>query len=532
MSTSPATRCATPLPGAAPRRRCPAPWPLPRAGLAGLAALLAVGVGGPAAARPGSDGLAPSCFRTGGGTLEICRDGSGAEGVLAAPRACAFVRGAQLLHLARSNPPGSVVSVYQGESPVSGRGREDACPERRATDSRDGGTLRTGRNPEQLAMILAEAEARFGISLPERRPEGRGRRGRRDVPEAAGAAVVREGIGPRSPIAISGRDWAGEAYFYVFMLGQEAAPSTVPGPAVAPQPEEPSRRRRSRRREEPPAEEGLRRRIQIEARTLDFVSFEIRTRAEDGNGFAWTPVGGEGRGRRREPLVPAPVMDEGGQPLASACAAAPFDTAGLDGSISVVDRTYHYVYTDVLPEDCGLPPERRRMGLYLRTSKDLAAERVWSAPRRLGGVLPPGSLVRAARARDAQSWAVAYTCYRPANAPGGPVADICLQYTADLDPAGIGSLTLFSEPVEAARSNTYLGLSSGGDGAGRFDRSSHFWMTDAFGNLDVPASYAGRSGVLTWVDRLAPGPGGGTGSRIYGRPAYWATWTARRLGSP
>jgi hypothetical protein len=241
--------------------------------------------------------------------------------------------------------------------------------------------------------------------------------------------------------------------------------------------------------------------------------------------LAWTPF--EGGGARKSGPNPAGVLDEAGKPVASACPAPTFATHGLAGSISVVDRSYHYFYTDVLPEDCGLPPGKRRTALYLRTSKDLAGQKVWSTARKLAGPLPPGALVRVARAKGMQRWAVSYTCQRPANAPGGPVADVCLQYTADLNFDGIGALKLYADPIEAGRSPAYLGLRSGGDGSGRFDRSSHFWMTDAQGNLDTPGIYASKAGLLTWLDRLAPRSDGRDTSSLYGRPVYWATWTVR-----
>ncbi len=506
MTTVPSFRSATPASIRSLRRFSPPGW-------IALGVLAWAATGGAASARPGGDTNAPTCYRTAGGALEICRDGSEAEGVLAAPPACSFARGVQLVRLSRRGPPGPIQAVFQGESPTSGRRRGEECSGRRALDPRDGGTLRTGRSPEQLATILPPSEMRFGVTLPEQRD-----RRRRD--EATAPAV--EGIGPRAPITVSGRDWAGEEYSYVFMLGQEPV-GTAPS-------EEPRRgSRRGGRRDGGEGGEGMRRRVQIEARTLDFVSFEIRTR--DGDGTSWTPAEGN-TGKRRSAPTPATVLDVDGKPIASACPAAPLETQGLAGSISISERTYHYFYTDVLPEDCGLSPEKRRTGLYLRTASDLAADRVWSAPRRLGGPLPPGTLARVARSKDGARWAMSYTCYRPANAPGGPVADICLQYTADLDPAGLGALTLFSDPLEAARSPAYLGLRSGGDGAGRFDRSAHFWMTDAYGNLDVPGTFAGKSGLLTWVDRFAPGAGGTQGSTVYGRPVYWATWTVRRTGTP
>lgn len=492
-------------------------------GAAGLCALIASALGAPqaAAARPaGFEASAPSCFVT-GGDLEICREGSEAEGVLISPAPCAFVRGVQILRLTRAEAPGPLQAVFQGQTPIASRRGDEPCPDRRATDSRDGGALRTGRTFEALATTLPPSADRFWVELPEERSRNRG--WTEPTPSA-------EGIGPRDPIAVSGRDWAGEAYSYVFLLGQERV-----GVTAGDEPEAGSRRRRGRRRAKPetpaagPAD--VRRRVQIEARTLDFQTFEIRTRTADGYGLTWTPFeAGAGRGRS-EPPTPAAVIDETGKPVASACTAPAFETHGLAGSISVVDRTYHYVYTDVLPEDCGLAPEKRRTALYLRTAQDLSGAKVWSAARKLAGPLPPGSLVRVARAKGLQRWAVSYTCQRPANAPGGPVADICLQYTADLALDGIGALKLYADPVEAGRSPAYLGLRSGGDGSGRYDRSAHFWMTDAQGNLDTPAIYPGKAGFLTWLDRLAPTASGRDASSLYGRPVYWATWTVRRIGA-
>ncbi|MGH1590945.1 hypothetical protein ACRBEV_24480 [Methylobacterium phyllosphaerae] len=489
------------------------------AGVGGLAGAALLGQGTAVAKPGGYEGSAPSCFVTGGGALEICREGSEAEGVLISPAPCAFVRGVQILRLARSETPGPLQAVFQGQTPVASR-RDEPCPERRATDSRDGGALRTGRTFEALATTLPPAADRFWVDLPEQR--GRTRGWSEPTPAA-------EGIGPRDPIAVSGRDWAGEAYSYVFLLGQERV--GVTGGAEAD-----TKDRGRRRRSEPDAPTDgpadVRRRVQIEARTLDFQTFEIRTRTADGYGLAWTPFEtGSGRGRRSDPPAPAAVLDEAGKPVASACTAPAFETHGLAGSISIVDHTYHYVYTDVLPEDCGLAPEKRRTGLFLRTAQDLSGPKVWSTARKLAGPLPPGTLVRVARAKGMQRWAVSYTCQRPANAPGGPVADICLQYTADMSLDGIGALKLYADPVEAGRSPAYLGLRSGGDGGGRFDRSAHFWMTDAEGNLDTPAIYPSKAGFLTRLDRLAPTASGRDTSSLYGRPVYWATWTVRRIGA-
>jgi hypothetical protein len=489
---------------------------------AGLCALLVPALVAPdtVVARPaGFEGSAPSCFVTGGGDLEICREGSEAEGVLISPAPCAFVRGVQILRFARSEVPGPLQAVFQGQTPVAARRGDEACPDRRATDSRDGGALRTGRTFEALATTLPPSADRFWVELPDERVRRRG--WSEPTPTA-------EGIGPRDPIAVSGRTWAGEAYSYVFLLGQERV-----GVTGGDESEPKGRRRRGRAEPGTPADGAadVRRRVQIEARTTDFQTFEIRTRTADGYGLTWTPFAPDAARGRSEPPTPAAVVDEAGKPVASACTAPAFETHGLAGSISIVDRTYHYVYTDVLPEDCGLAPEKRRTALYLRTAQDLSGPKVWSAARKLAGPLPPGTLVRIARAKGMQRWAIAYTCQRPANAPGGPVADICLQYTADMNLDGIGALKLYADPVEAGRSPTYLGLRSGGDGSGRFDRSAHFWMTDAEGNLDTPAIYPGKAGFLTWLDRLAPTATGRDASSLYGRPVYWATWTVRRIGA-
>ena len=145
----------------------------PRALLAAGSALgaliaLALVAPRPAAARPAAfEGTAPSCFVTGGGSLEICREGSEAEGVLISPAPCAFARGVQILRLGRSEAPGPLQAVFQGQTPIASRRRDEPCTERRATDSRDGGSLRTGRNLEALATTLPPSADRFWVDLPE-----------------------------------------------------------------------------------------------------------------------------------------------------------------------------------------------------------------------------------------------------------------------------------------------------------------------------------------------------------------------------
>ncbi|MCX4198761.1 hypothetical protein OMR07_27540, partial [Methylobacterium organophilum] len=118
VRTSPADTVIPPARGVASRR---SGGRLHLAALAALSALAGSALIGTrsAEARPtGYEGSAPSCFLTGGGALEICREGSEAEGVLIAPAPCAFVRGVQILRLARSEAPGPLQAVFQGQTPA------------------------------------------------------------------------------------------------------------------------------------------------------------------------------------------------------------------------------------------------------------------------------------------------------------------------------------------------------------------------------------------------------------------------------
>ncbi|GJD72494.1 hypothetical protein [Methylobacterium goesingense] len=443
-----------------------------------------------------------SCYVTGGGSLEICR-GNEAEGVFVAPRACESVSGVQIL---RTTPgTGPLQAVYQAETPLAGPSRRGAetCAPRRAGDPLDGGSVRAGAMPEQLATTMPPVQGRlWEVTRAAERPrEARARRGRRRE-AAPPPETTAEGIAARHPITVAGRDWGGDAYSYVFFLAAM------------------------------PTENGNRHAL-LQARTLDFTRFDIRGGAEAGT--TWTPLGKtdpEPRGRRRRGRTeaepdPGVVLDETGAPVVGHCQGQGFDRTDLVGSISVVDQVYHYFYTDVLPSDCNEPVATRRMGLYLRTSRDLTADRPWSAARTIAQPLPNQSLVRVAKARDMDRWVVAYRCNRPANTMDGPVSDICVQYTADLAPGSLAGLTWFSEPQAIMRSTAYLGLRSGGDGSGRFGRSQHFWMTDRYGNLATPTNYRAKAGLVTWLDRLAPGQAGTGASSVFGRPVYWGTWSVR-----
>lgn len=437
----------------------------------------------------------PACFPTAGGALEICRGGE-AEGVFFAPRACESASNVQIVRTAGRT--GRLQAIYQAEAPMGGRRGGETCPARRVVSPLDGGAVRSGAMPEQLATVMPPTEARlWELARVVRREQRSRRRAREQAPAIVEAAP--EGIAARHPMVVAGRDWSGDDYSYVFLL------TTVPGPS------------------------GNRHAL-MQARTADFERFDIRGRAEDG--VAWvpfTPEGGKRRRSRRGGAAPAPsaVLDETGAPVVGHCPGEGFDRNDLVGSISVVDRVYHYFYTDVLPSDCDAPIARRRLGLYLRTSRDLTADRPWSSARLVAEPLPGQALVRVAKAKGMDRWAVAYSCNRPANTMDGPVADLCVQYTADLAIGSLAGLTWYSEPVAMMRSPAYLGLRSGGDGSGRYGRAQHFWMTDRYGNLDTPGSYPAKAGFITWLDRLAPGYDEPGPSSVFGRPVYWGTWSVR-----
>ena len=126
----------------------------------------------------------PACFPTAGGALEICRGGE-AEGVFFAPRACESAANVQIVRTAGRT--GRLQVVYQAEAPVSGRRRGETCPARRATSPLDGGSVRSGAMPEQLATLMPPTEARLWEMARTVRREGRSRR-RGRTPEVAETA--------------------------------------------------------------------------------------------------------------------------------------------------------------------------------------------------------------------------------------------------------------------------------------------------------------------------------------------------------
>ncbi|MEE7475698.1 hypothetical protein [Methylobacterium hispanicum] len=171
-----AERTGTPSPEAgAPRGR--------RRGSRRIRTWLLAGALIPAGAVPASaqavEGSVPACFRTAGGALEICRDGSEAEGVYWAPPPCAFARGVQILRLGSGSTAGPLQVIYHGETPAEERRGGEACEPRRATDPMDSGAVQSGRGLEQLAPGEAGGERREAargevgrVQVRQREPDG------------------------------------------------------------------------------------------------------------------------------------------------------------------------------------------------------------------------------------------------------------------------------------------------------------------------------------------------------------------------
>lgn len=270
--------------------------------------------------------------------------------------------------------------------------------------------------------------------------------------------------GAANPIAISGLP--GDPYFYVFFLGVND-----------------DERTRDRAR-------SHWRHYLLEARTRDFTSFDLKTDS------GWAPF---------SPAIrPAPILDSDGAVIRSNSARLLGHTQGLIGSISFVNGVYYFFYFDYGPEGDAI-------NLYVRTSMDVSKDG-WS-PQKI--VIPAIGLrmVRIAKAKNLDRWAVMYGCYV------GNIQDICVQYTQNLNVFGPGGLSSLRLTPEFA-----LGLSS--DGQARFI-AQPYWLTDRWGNLDSPEDQQNME--FYWTDM--------TRSRclahpypfcpVYGGPVFRASWSAQ-----
>ncbi len=297
--------------------------------------------------------------------------------------------------------------------------------------------------------------------------------------------------GGANPMMVSGRRADGDPYYYMFFLGvvSDAGQGTAW------------------------------RNVLLEARTTDFVSFDVLS-GESASTAAWVAFAPDG-------IPPAIVTDVAGHRLVSNHPApvAPADstnpqrppgsvnTAGLFGSVVHIAGHYDYFYTD---QDVANPAVTH---LYLRTADDISGAGRWSEPSVVMDV-PPEVIVRVAKARGADRWAVLYSCLRSLRPF---LSDICVRYTATLaidGEGGLSALRLFNAPFDGI-SGSALGLLGGSANlrTGGFLKAQQFYMTDADGNLAAPPD-AGPAvgGVLTWLD-LPLDLG------IFGASTYWAEWT-------
>lgn len=245
-------------------------------------------------------------------------------------------------------------------------------------------------------------------------------------------------------------------------------------------------------------------------RTKDFKAFDVRTGQDAVRG--WNPFT-EGAPPAR--IRPVPARDVTGRAIRSLRPTDAGGSQGLIGSICRVQEIYYFFYTDV--EVTG---ETR---LFYRTTVDPAVLDGWSEARVAHpGPLMIGTVVRVAKARGMDRWALLYNGYKTAH--GGLRPDLMLQYTDNLaveGEGGISGITFYEafQGPHGIHNHAALGLASGTVYA------QHYFMTDPYGNLDVPARESGnplRGGLLTWTD-LKPG--------VYGSKVYWAGWEAESEGN-
>ena len=250
----------------------------------------------------------------------------------------------------------------------------------------------------------------------------------------------------------------------------------------------------------------------LQSRTLDFQNFELRT--ELNGQVQWqpfTPDNSEAARRART------IQDVNGNTIMSRLAVAPTQTQGLIGSIVYDNGLYHYFYTDV-----DIDGETY---LFHRQTTDIASlnptATPWTAAEKVTDeVLQHGTIVRVAKARNMDRWAVLYNGYRPDLA-----GDLFIQYTENLSIIGNGGLSSiqffdFIHPAGlGVNDDFYLNLQAGGNVF-----AQHFWMTDPLGNLAVPEGLdANMGGLLTWSDFSAG---------VYGGDVYGSLWTAIEVPEP
>ncbi|MCB8883365.1 hypothetical protein ACELLULO517_24165 [Acidisoma cellulosilytica] len=419
-----------------------------------------------------------TCFRTGGGDLTVCHADS-AEGIYGQPSPLQIEYNTQIMKL---DDHRYAVVLHSEAEDFQRYLAQTGQP--RPGDSIKTGIQETKGDPSAALRLPSKLAFRIWGTLTNRQSPL--------FYAYQGPAFPATGLsGGANPMVTSGLSQAGERIFYVFFLGVTSDKGR--GKAF--------------------------RNVLLEARTKDFIAFDVLQR-DAGHHSVWVPFAGE-------QAQPAIVTDEAGHPLQSNQAAEPEPagsnnptrppgaviTAGLFGSVVRVHGLYYYFYTDQDPDD------RTRNHLYLRTTKDIGSDGQWSAPSIVTDV-PPEVIVRVAKARGMDRWAVIYSCLKSAH----PFrSDLCLQYTRDLSvsgPRGIAGLTLFQTPYNGVSGFALGLLGREATAAGQVQlRAQHFYMTDPDGNLAAPAGAPPSvGGVLTWLELPID-------LHILGAPTFWADWT-------
>lgn len=231
--------------------------------------------------------------------------------------------------------------------------------------------------------------------------------------------------------------------------------------------------------------------VLLEARTKDFVAFDVKTAA------GWSPLLSS-----ESPVV---LTDAAGNAIRSNKPHAPSATQGLIGSISYVNGLYHFFYMDEAASG---------FNLYHRTTPDVDIG-VWSPPEIVAS-LPDAVMVRVAAAKNMSRWAVLYGCYTQ-----GRRQDLCLQYTSNLSvrgPGGVSDLKLTSD-YALGFSWLFTEFRS---------LSQPYWLTDRWGNLDAPGDApANQGGEIYWSDFNSSNckTTRYVGCPIYGGKVYRGGWT-------
>jgi hypothetical protein len=295
--------------------------------------------------------------------------------------------------------------------------------------------------------------------------------------------------GGANPIMVGGRYWVGDTNIYMFFLGVWDG-----------------------------AKFGSSdwRDYIFESRTSDFLNYEIVNSKNQFGYLTWSSFSMASSDLDKRP---ATLIDKAGNEIKSSLATTPNGATGMIGSIVIVDKVYYYFYTDPDPTDS------KKSNLYVRTALDISGGRgdFWSAPAKITPQpVSPHTLIRVAKAKGMNRWAVFYNCY----AADTGRSDICLQYTANLNLVGPGGLSeiQYYQPPKGAN-DTYhqlfskfnLGLSLSNARCTASLRAQHYFMTDLNGALASPdlESELSRGGLLTWMD-MCLGP--------YGAPVYRAGW--------